>query len=55
MRQRDPRERQLLAHVRRGDPSDYIADKDSRGQLQVFAGDVDAASCRRARGDRRVA
>ena len=28
MRQRDPRERQLLAQVRRGDPTDYITEKD---------------------------
>jgi hypothetical protein len=40
MRQRDPRERQLLAQVRRGDPTDYAADKAARGQLQICAGDA---------------
>ncbi len=40
MRQRDARERQLLAQVRRGDPTDYITEKDRRGQLQVIEGDV---------------
>ena len=39
MRQRDPRERQLLAQVRRGDPTNYITEKDRRGQLQVIDGD----------------
>jgi conjugative relaxase-like TrwC/TraI family protein len=43
MRQRDPRERQLLAQVRRGDPSDYLAEKAARGQLQIHAGDVQGA------------
>jgi ATP-dependent exoDNAse (exonuclease V) alpha subunit len=32
MRQRDARERQLLANIRRGDPTDYAAEKDARGQ-----------------------
>jgi AAA domain len=40
MRQRDPRERQLLAQVRRGDPTDYTAEKAARGQLQIYAGDA---------------
>jgi conjugative relaxase-like TrwC/TraI family protein len=40
MRQRDPRERQLLAQVRRGDPTDYITEKEERGQLQVIEGHV---------------
>ena len=40
MRQRDPRERQLLAQVRRGDPTNYITEKDRCGQLQVIEGDV---------------
>jgi conjugative relaxase-like TrwC/TraI family protein len=40
MRQRDPRERQLLAHVRRGDPADYVAEKTARGHLQIYAGDA---------------
>ena len=44
MRQRDPRERQLLAQVRRGDPSDYITEKKRCGQLQVIEGDVHSAS-----------
>jgi conjugative relaxase-like TrwC/TraI family protein len=44
MRQRDPRERQLLSHVRRGEPTDYIADKASREQLHVYGGDVEAAA-----------
>ena len=30
MRQRDPRERQLLAHLRRGEPTDYITEKSAR-------------------------
>ena len=40
MRQRDPRERQLLAQVRRGDPTDYLAEKAARGQLRIYAGDA---------------
>ena len=44
MRQRDPRERQLLAQVRRGDPTNYITEKAARGQLQVFDGDPQSAS-----------
>jgi conjugative relaxase-like TrwC/TraI family protein len=40
MRQRDPRERQLLAQVRRGDPTDYIAEKSGRRQLHIYAGDA---------------
>ncbi|MGZ6587706.1 MAG: AAA family ATPase [Solirubrobacteraceae bacterium] len=40
MRQRDPRERQLLAQVHRGDPTDYAAEKAARGQLHVYAGDA---------------
>jgi conjugative relaxase-like TrwC/TraI family protein len=43
MRQRDPRERKLLAQVRRGDPAEYIADKTSRGHLHVYNGDGDSA------------
>ena len=39
MRQRDPRERQLLAQVRSGEPSDYVAEKAARGQLHIYAGD----------------
>ena len=31
MRQRDPRERQLLSQVRRGAPADYIAEKNGAG------------------------
>ncbi len=37
MRQRDPRERRLLANVRRGDPTDYVAEKDRAGQLHLIA------------------
>ena len=44
MRQRDPRERQLLAQVRRGDPTNYIAEKAARGQLHIYAGDAQSAS-----------
>jgi conjugative relaxase-like TrwC/TraI family protein len=44
MRQRDPRERQLLAQVRRGDPTNYITEKKRWGQLQVIEGDVQNAS-----------
>jgi conjugative relaxase-like TrwC/TraI family protein len=44
MRQRDPRERQLLAQVRRGDPTNYITEKKRLGQLQVIEGDVQSAS-----------
>jgi AAA domain len=38
IRQRDPRERQLLARVRHGDPTDYTAEKTARGQLHLYAG-----------------
>ena len=31
MRQRDPRERQLLAQVRRGDPAKYLTEKEGTG------------------------
>ena len=44
MRQRDPRERQLLSQVRRGDPTNYITEKERRGQLQVIDGDLQSAS-----------
>jgi Mrp family chromosome partitioning ATPase len=40
MRQRDPRERQLLAEVRRGNPTNYITEKEGCGQLRVIEGDV---------------
>ena len=40
MRQRDPRERQLLDQVRRGDPTDYTAEKTARAQLHIYAGDA---------------
>jgi hypothetical protein len=43
MRQRDPRERALLTHVRRGDPSEYLAEKAAHGQLHVFSGEAEAA------------
>jgi conjugative relaxase-like TrwC/TraI family protein len=41
MRQRDPRERQVLAQVRRGDPTDYIAEKSARRQVHIYAGDAE--------------
>jgi hypothetical protein len=44
MRQRDLSQRQLLAQVRRGDPTNYITEKERRGQLQVIEGDVQSAS-----------
>jgi conjugative relaxase-like TrwC/TraI family protein len=43
MRQRDPRERQLLASVRRGDPSDYITEKHRAGRLHLIADDPQRA------------
>ena len=47
MRQRDPRERRLLADVHRGEPDAYLELKTSSGELQVFAGEqpgIDAES-----------
>src|SRR5450755_1892781 len=47
MRQRDPRERRLLARVHRGEPDAYLELKTSSGELQVFAGEqsgIDAES-----------
>ena len=44
MRQRDPRERQLLAQVRRGAPADFITDKRKDGRIHVIAGDEQAAA-----------
>ena len=38
MRQRDPRERQLLAQVHRGDPTEYLTEKAPRGRLHIIAG-----------------
>ena len=43
MRQRDPRERQLLSNIRRGDPTEYVGEKAARGQLHVYAGDAQRA------------
>jgi conjugative relaxase-like TrwC/TraI family protein len=43
MRQRDPRERALLADVRRGDPGEYLTEKTARGQLHIFTGDAQTA------------
>ena len=43
MRQRDPRERQLLAQVRRGEPIDYVSEKAARGELQIYVGHVQGA------------
>jgi Mrp family chromosome partitioning ATPase len=42
MRQRDPRERQLLARVRRGDPADYIDNKTRGGRLHIYGGDAES-------------
>ncbi|MGZ6575038.1 MAG: ATP-dependent DNA helicase [Solirubrobacteraceae bacterium] len=44
MRQRDPRERQLLAELHRGNPTKYLTEKDRSGQLQVIEGDVHISS-----------
>ena len=44
MRQRDLRERQLLPNIRRGDPTDYAAEKAARGQLHIYAGDAQSAA-----------
>ena len=44
MRQRDPRERQLLTQVRRGDPTNYITEKERCGQLQLIEGEVQNAT-----------
>jgi AAA domain-containing protein/TrwC relaxase len=41
LRQRDRRERELLADVRGGEPGTYISEKVSRGQLHVYSGDTD--------------
>ena len=38
MRQRDPRERQLLGQVRRGEPAEYITEKHRAGRLHIIAG-----------------
>ena len=43
MRQRDPRERQLLAQVRRGDPTDYLTEKSARGHVHIYAGEASGA------------
>ena len=48
MRQRDPRERQLLAQVRRGDPAKYLTEKERNGQLSLIEGDVVSAGERAA-------
>ena len=56
MRQRDPRERQLLAQVRRGDPTNYITEKDRRRAATRHRSRRPAARRRgRARRGRRVA
>jgi conjugative relaxase-like TrwC/TraI family protein len=44
MRQRDPRERALLGHVRRGDPSDYLSEKAARAQMHIFTGDPETGA-----------
>jgi ATP-dependent exoDNAse (exonuclease V) alpha subunit len=40
MRQRDRRERQLLSHVRRGDPTMYITEKAAHRQVHIYADDA---------------
>jgi conjugative relaxase-like TrwC/TraI family protein len=40
MRQRDPRERQLLAQVRRGDPAHYLTEKSARRHVHIYIGDA---------------
>ena len=55
MRQRDPRERQLLAQVRRGDPTDYTAKKHRPRPVADLRGDAQGPGARRARRDRHVA
>jgi conjugative relaxase-like TrwC/TraI family protein len=40
MRQGDPRERQLLAQVRRGHPTDYLTEKSARRHLHIYIGDA---------------
>jgi conjugative relaxase-like TrwC/TraI family protein len=40
MRQRDPRERRLLAQVRRGDPTDYLTEKSARRHVHIYIGDA---------------
>ena len=44
MRQRDPRERQLLSQLHRGDPTNYITEKAARGELHLHIGDAQDAS-----------
>ena len=44
MRQRDPRERQLLSQVRRGAPAEFITDKNQEGRIHVIAGDGQSAA-----------
>ncbi len=39
MRQRDPDERRLLAHVHRGDPEPYLGLKATRRELRLFTGE----------------
>jgi hypothetical protein len=40
MRQRDPRERHLLAQVRRGDPTDYLTEQSARRHVHIYAADA---------------
>ena len=44
MRQRDPRERQLLAHLHRGDPTDYLTEQHRAGRLHIFVGEAETAA-----------
>ena len=43
MRQRDPRERQLLAHIRHGEPTEYITHKYRAGRLHIIADEPQSA------------
>jgi AAA domain/TrwC relaxase len=52
MRQRDPRERRLLAHVHRGEPDAYLALKTERGELRLFGGEQPAIDAENAIIDR---
>jgi hypothetical protein len=47
MRQRDPAERRALANLHRGQPGTYLQLKQTRGQLDVFAGKETGAEAER--------
>ena len=40
MRQRDPRERQLLSQVHHGDPTNYLTEKSARRHVHIYARDA---------------